>query len=132
MIGMIKVLWSNTLIRYVLIGTVSYAIELTVLYGLYTGASIQKTIATAIAFWAGLILSFILQKFFAFRDYNKEVKALTTQSIAYGGLVLWNYLFTLVVVGLAPGKFLLLSRTAALLITTVWNYLFYKRVVFRS
>jgi hypothetical protein len=46
--------------------------------------------------------------------------------VGYGILVGVNYLFTLGVVALFPEGVLVFSRTLALIITTLWNFIFYK------
>lgn len=127
---MIKKLWNKTALRYCVIGGVSYLLELIILFGLVKGLSLQRTVATGIAFWFGLITAFVLQKVFAFKDYSKEVKSLSKQGVVYGILVIWNYVFTLAVVSLMPKEFLLFSRTLALIITTLWNYFIYKHLIF--
>lgn len=126
----IKKLWNKTAVRYCVIGGASYLFELIILFSLVKGLSLQRTVATGIAFWFGLISAFIFQKIFAFKDYSKEVKTLSKQSVAYGILVIWNYVFTLAVVSLMPKEYLLFSRTLALIITTLWNYFIYKHLIF--
>ena len=128
---MYKKVLSHTVVRYCLVGGLSYAIELSTLFGLYFGLHVQRTIATAIAFWVGLFISFILLKLLAFHDYQKEIRAIGKQSAQYGVLVGINYTFTLLIVSLFSNHYLLYSRTLALLITTLWNYFFYKKIIFR-
>lgn len=129
---MIKKLWAITLVRYCLIGGVSYAIELAVLFTLHANLHLQRTVAAGIAFWVGLTISFVLQKLLAFKDFNKEAKVVAKQGATYAVLVAWNYFVTLLIVSLFPNKYLLYSRTLALLITTAWNYLVYKRYIFNK
>ncbi len=122
----------NTLVRYVLVGGTSYVIELSSLLALYHFGHMSRTLATAIAYWIGLILAFILQKLVAFQDYRKEAKTLTRQGVIYGILTLWNWGFTIAVVGLFSSKYIILSRTLAQVILTVWNYTIYKRIIFKK
>lgn len=129
---MIKKLWSSTLVRYFVIGGLSFVIELSVLLSLHKGAGLHRTRATAIAFWVGFVAAFFLQKIFAFNDRDRHIKALSRQWIYYALLVIFNYFFTLLLVDLTPDKFLLASRTVALLITTAWNYVIYKHIIFNK
>jgi putative flippase GtrA len=123
-------LYEQRLVRYILAGGLSYAIELSVLLVLYKLFGLSAELSTAIAFWIGLTASFILQKIFAFRDYEKTVKAVSKQVGVYAALVGFNYLFTLAVVAAFPAKWVVFSRTLALIITTVWNYYIYKKIIF--
>jgi putative flippase GtrA len=122
----------HTLVRYILVGGTSYVVELSSLLALYHYGHMSRTMATAIAYWIGLILAFILQKLVAFQDYRKEVKTLTRQGIIYGVLTLWNWVFTVAVVGFFSSKYIILSRTLAQAILTIWNYAIYKHIIFKK
>lgn len=127
---MIKI--NKRIVRYLIAGSLSYALELTTLLSVHKFGHLTVEASTAIAFWVGLILSFIFQKLFAFRDYQKEIKAMTKQIGYYIGLVLFNYAFTLAVVAMLPSRYVVVSRTIALVITAAWNYFLYKRFIFRE
>lgn len=131
-----KAVLGNSLVRYIIVGGTSYAIELLFIFGLSHIANVDKLLAVGIAFWIGLAVSFVLQKLVAFRDTRTQAKTLTAQSIGYGVLVLFNYGFTLLFVriflGVTDEDFLIIARTVALIITTVWNYFIYKRFLFKA
>lgn len=127
---MIKKLWQNTAVRYCFIGGLSYFIELVALFGLFKAFGLPRTVATGISFWVGLVIAFMLQKKFAFKDYNAEVKVMAKQGVFYGLLIVSNYLFTLAVVSVFPNDLLFFSRTLALAITTIWNFFVYKHFIF--
>ena len=129
---MIYELIKKPIVRYVLAGASSYAIELTCLLLLHKYLKISVEFATAIAFWIGLATSFILQKLFAFKNYQKTKKAISQQLGKYSILVGFNYLFTLILVGVLPSKSIIYSRTLALIITTGWNYALYNKFIFRK
>ena len=124
----VKKIISNQLFRYIVAGGLSYALELTLILSLHEFLNLSNTTSTALAFWAGLLTSFVLQKLFAFNDFNREIKAISRQLSGYLALVLVNYAFTLLVVALFPENLLLFSRTLALAIVTMWNYLVYKKL----
>jgi putative flippase GtrA len=113
-------------VRYVLAGGLSYAIELSCLLALHNLGHFSVEAATAISFWVGIVTSFLFQKLLAFQDYQKTINTITHQVVGYGLLVGFNYVFTLVIVALFPANLIVFSRTLALLIVTIWNYLFYK------
>lgn len=129
---MLKKIWNQTLIRYCVVGGLSYFFELIILFILYELFGIQRIVATGIAFWFGLIIAFILQKIFAFKDYSREKKSIAKQSVFYALLVVWNYIFTLIIVSIMPENYLFYSRTLALIITTIWNFLVYKYLIFNN
>ena len=122
----------HSLFRYAFVGVLTYAVEITVLVGLHSGLHAQRTLATGASFWVGLLFSFLLQKLVAFQDYKKEVKAISRQAVGYAALVAFNYFLTLLIVSLFPDKDLILSRTVALATTTIWNYVIYKKIIFRA
>jgi putative flippase GtrA len=51
---MLRISKENSAIRYVLVGGVSYAIELSILLTIYKFAGLSAEKATAVAFWFGL------------------------------------------------------------------------------
>ena len=128
-IGRIK---NKTIYRYILVGGTSYVIELSSLLMIYHVGHTSREVATAIAYWIGLLMAFVLQKLVAFQDYRKEIKDLTKQGFIYGLLTLWNYIFTIVVVGLFSSKYIILSRTLAQAIFSCWNYIIYKKIIFKD
>jgi putative flippase GtrA len=125
---MVQKILGNALVRYVLAGGLSYVVELSCLLALHKAGGLSVEQATAVAFWIGLSVSFLLQKLFAFQDYQKTLKTISKQLTAYGVLVGVNYLFTLAVVALFPDSWIIISRTLALIITTGWNYLVYQYI----
>lgn len=115
--------------RYVFIGGISYVIELSILLSLATFFLLSPEVSVACSFWVGLITSFLLQKYFAFRSRANDRKTIGKQSILYGALVVFNYSFTIAFVSIFTIAFgLVIARTIALLLTVTWNYFIYKRI----
>src|ERR1700685_3036358 len=80
--------------RYLVIGVGVYAFELlAIVIAQALGAS--SIVAVGISFWIGLIISFSLQKTIAFRDNRLHHRVLIPQIVAFSGLVLFNFGFTL-------------------------------------
>ena len=128
---LIRQVKTSTLLRYIIVGGTSYAIELSVLLLLVHVLHFNTTLAVSIGFWLGLVVSFLLQKFLAFKNTDTRAKRLTIQTVYYALLVLFNYGFTLLFVHLLePFIDLSIARTLALIITTAWNYIIYKKVIF--
>jgi putative flippase GtrA len=114
--------------RYIMAGGLSYAIELSFLLAFHKLGHLSVEASTAIAFWIGILTSFLFQKLFAFQDYQKTLRVISQQIIGYTLLVAFNYAFTLCVVALFPAGLIIFSRTLALAMVTVWNYFIYKRL----
>lgn len=128
---LIRQVKTSTLLRYIIVGGTSYARELTVLLLLVHVFHFNTTLAVSIGFWLGLVISFLLQKFLAFKNTDTHARRLTIQTVYYALLVLFNYGFTLLFVHLLePFIDLSIARTLALIITTAWNYIIYKKVIF--
>lgn len=118
--------------RYLIVGGSVYAFEVVViLVAQWLGAG--PVLAVAISFCLGTIVSFWLQKLVTFSDTRLHHKILAVQFIATSLLVVFNLLFTLLVVKLLAAHLLaVVSRTIALAITTAWNFFLYKTRIFNT
>jgi putative flippase GtrA len=118
--------------RYLAVGIFVYVLELVVI--VVAGASgVQPTWAVGLSFWVGLLVSFVLQKFVTFGDRRIHHKVLTKQITVYALLVLFNFGFTLLVTALLTPMFpAILTRSAALAITSFWNFFLYKTKIFNA
>lgn len=115
--------------RYVMVGGTAYLFEMGVLITLHDGLKIGAVASTAVSFWAGFIAAFLMQKFITFKNRSRHRKALTKQLIAYSGLVAFNYGFTLVTVALLHDDLPVVAlRTGVIAITTLWNFILYRRL----
>jgi putative flippase GtrA len=124
---MIRKLAKHQIIRYLFVGGFSFAIEIAILYILNQVLHLSPTISVAISFWVGFIVAYILQKLVTFQNKEKTRRAVAKQLLGYSLLVLWNYVFTIVVVKLFQDALsVVLLRTIVIAITTIWNYALYK------
>lgn len=119
------------LVRYILVGGTAYVIELSCLLLIFRATG-SRTLAAAIAFLVGFFVAFFLQKLVAFQEYSREVRAIARQGLLFVLLSIWNYVFTVLFVTLFPDKHLVVSRTVALLMMASWNYIIYKKVIFKK
>ncbi len=120
----------RTVVRYLFVGGTAYSIELSsLLFIFYLSGS--RTLATAIAFWIGFFVAFVLQKLVAFQEYSRQSRAIARQGALYVGLSVWNYIFTVAFVSIFPDKYLIISRTVALALMSCWNYAIYKKIIFK-
>lgn len=123
-------LLQSQLVRYILTGGLSFAIELAVLLTLISSFGMHRSLAVSISFWISLVISFLLQKLLAFEDRQRKTGIVAKQALFFVLLVAFNYLFTIVVVALFPDKYLIFSRTLAIIIVSIWNYYVYKNLIF--
>jgi putative flippase GtrA len=127
---MFKKYLDKKLVRYILVGGISYAIELAILFFLLQTLGLHRTLATGMSFWFSILTSFFLQKVLVFADKDKDFKKLSRQGSLFFSLVMFNYIFTLLMVSAIDDKYIFYSRTLALAIVTIWNFFIYKRLVF--
>ena len=93
----------------------------------------NSVVAVAIGFWFGLLVSFALQKIVTFGDKRVHHKVLLPQALAFSALVIFNFLFTVAVTKLlAPVLPVVVIRTLALGLTTIWNFYLYRTRIFNS
>ena len=123
---------NSQLIRYLFVGGTSYVLEIGLLAYLEYGLHIPTVISVSISFWFGFLIAFILQKIITFGDRQHSAKKIAWQSISYGLLVAFNFIFTLLFVQFfGPLIGVIVARTIALIITTMWNYVVYSKVIFK-
>lgn len=129
----IKRLRDMAIVRYVFVGGLAYVIELSVLFIFSEVAHLSPTVSVGISFWIGLIVAFLLQKVLAFKNTSRQKKTVAFQVITYLILVVFNYSFTLLFVHFTEQIIgLFASRTIALVFTTLWNFVIYKKLIFRE
>jgi putative flippase GtrA len=118
-------------LRYIVVGGTTYVVELAVIVlAQHLGASAVS--AVAISFWFGLVVSFTLQKLVTFGDRRTHHKVVLPQIASFSLLVMFNFGFTIVVTKLLEHTLpVVVIRTLAIGITTLWNYYLYKTRIFR-
>ncbi|MDB5169145.1 MAG: hypothetical protein JWO41_501 [Candidatus Saccharibacteria bacterium] len=118
--------------RYLLVGGSVYLFELAVIViAQLMGAG--PVLAVAISYTLGTLVSFGLQKLVTFSDKRMHHKIVVPQLIATIALVVFNFLFTLLVAKLLANVVpVVVSRTIALGICTIWNFYLYKTRIFNQ
>jgi putative flippase GtrA len=118
--------------RYLLVGGSVYALELLVIIiAQHFGAS--QVLAVALSFIIGTIVSFGLQKLFTFGDKRMHHKVVLSQAVAVALLVAFNFGFTILATKLLQNVLpAVVTRTLALLTTTIWNFFLYKTRIFKK
>lgn len=116
-------------LKFLIVGVLSFALDLGLLVGLHEGLNVDLVIATPIAFLTSLIFNFALQRSFTFRAMNSR----TVSAAKYIALVIVNVVITdLIVTGFdrldwAYG----IGKVVATVLTTGWNFLLYRHWIFR-
>jgi putative flippase GtrA len=115
-------------IRYLAVCGFSYLLEMAVLYFLKK-MGLDDIIAVGLSFWVGFITAFTLQKIITFQSRSKNIKSVSKQLILYSLLVVFNYIFTIIVVGIFSDKYNVYTlRSIVIIMTTFWNYLIYRYI----
>lgn len=115
------------MLRYVVVGLLTVGVE----YGLLVGlaqSGVGVYVAATTGFWVSLLVNFAANKLWTFGF----VRATGHHLAFYAALVLVNYGTGLGLIAAARslGLGYLVGKLAATCLTTVWNYLLYKHVVF--
>jgi len=122
----------SPLVRYVLVGGSAYVIELIIIVVAQKQGA-NSIFAVALSFWVGLIYTFVLQKFFSFRDKRTHHKVLLPQILTVVALVAFNFSFTIFLTALLQHVLpVVVTRTIAVGITTMWNFYLYRTRVFNT
>jgi putative flippase GtrA len=115
---------------YLVVGGVAFVVDLGLLILGRDVLGWPLGVAGAVAFWAGLAVSYLMQRFLTFRSHRSSWHSLWK----YGTLVLVNSAATIVIIELfdrlGPGY--VVGKFVATALTTVWNYAAYKYWVFAS
>lgn len=128
----IKQLLARPGYRYLLVGGSVYVFELLVIVVMQRLGS-SAVWAVAVSFCLGTLVSFFLQKLVAFGDRRMHHKILLPQMIATALLILWNLGFSVLLTKLLQDFVpAVVTRTAALGVTTIWNFYLYKTRIFKN
>lgn len=127
-ISRVKSLANKPGFRYLFVGGTAYVVEMAALYGI-TLIGTSDVLAVALSFWVGLTFSFFAQKLIAFRNRDRNSKAMSKQLGGYLILVAFNYVFTLAFVGaFAAYASVFVLRTLSIGIITLWNFFIYRQL----
>lgn len=113
--------------RYVVVGLTTVGIDVGLLY-LLVQFGVPVYLAATIAFATALLANFTLSRVWTF-----EVRRRTAYQTAwYGLLIFGNYLFSLLLIAVFQhyNASYIAGKVTAVAITTIWNFLMYKYVIF--
>lgn len=119
--------FKNSAFRYLLVGGLSFLLDYGLLYLFHEIIGIRLWLATGISFSASFFFNFTLQKLFAFNSQNGTIGSLTKYIL----LVIFNAFATVAIVSFLYSFITWqIAKILATIMTTVWNYLIYKYVIF--
>ena len=118
------------LVKFLLVGGLSFAIDLGLLALLHEVGNVDLWIATPIAFLTSLVFNFFVQKNFTFQSGARA----HVSFLKYGALVVFNVVATDVIVNVIAdtGQSYALGKVIATIATTAWNFLLYKHWIFKA
>lgn len=122
---------SESLLRYLVVGVAAFSIEYGSFYGLYIAVKWPLYLANSISFGLGLLISFLLNRLWTFGGGTYRKKT-AHQFGFYIALALINLLLTNLLVGWLKylGTNPRIGKLAAMLITSLWNYILFKAIIF--
>ena len=127
LLDLIRKVFNHSGFRYLLVGGSSFVLDFGVLYVLHEIAEIRLWISTGIAFLCSFFYNFTLQKMFAFSSQAHTPRSL----VKYVLLVGFN---TIATIGIVAVLYVYIGWIAAKIVstvmTTVWNYLAYRHIIF--
>lgn len=124
----------SSVIKYLSVGVVSVTVDYGLLLLFYRVLGIPLETATATAFIVGLVVNFVLNRMWSFNAKPGRDNAIR-QGVLYGILVLLNTVFTVLVVGSVSSYWNIppeISKPVCVLLTTAWNYILYKKIIFKE
>lgn len=125
-----KIVLESELARFVIVGGISFVIDLGLLMLLHEIFLVDLLIATPVAFLTSLGINFSLQRIFTFRADNGK----SVSFVKYCLLVIFNTLAVDIIVNVIDwlGAGYQVGKVVATILTTAWNFLLYKHWIFKS
>jgi putative flippase GtrA len=122
-------LYRHHFVRYVFVGGSTFIIDFGLLYLLHQHANVSVPVAASISYWVSILYNFALNRYWTFSAWEKE--SLHKHLVAYGALLAFNYVFTIIVVSsLSHIMYFGLAKVIAVAIQIIWTYPIYKHIIF--
>lgn len=122
---------NNEKFRYLLTGGLSFGVEYISYFIFSRLMSVNLSISQFVSLILAAVINFLLTNFFTFQAGNKN---LAKKSVMYTGLLLLNLalnniIFNILVLNLGIND--VLAKVATTVLILVWNFLIYKRFIFK-
>jgi putative flippase GtrA len=124
-----KKLYYHSLIRYIVIGGVTFLMDFLLLVLLHGVLDVNVLIAASLSYWTAIAFNFVANRFWTFGATDTPV---IKHLIAYLLLLGFNYLFTVAFIGIATNLDVhyTVAKIVSVAIQTSWTYALYKKVIF--
>ncbi|HUC89537.1 MAG TPA: GtrA family protein [Patescibacteria group bacterium] len=123
-------LYKHSLVRYVITGGTTFAIDFLVLVLLHGALKVNVLIAASISYWVSIAFNFSINRIWTFEATETR---LIKHVAPYLVLLCFNYGFTIAFIGVTThlGMLYTVSKVLAVAIQTFWTYFAYKKIIFR-
>ncbi|KZB83896.1 GtrA family protein [Amycolatopsis regifaucium] len=124
---------NGTQVRFGVVGILNTAID-ALGYALLATLGVPIFVANFISTTAGMLLSFTLNRNFTFRAKDGDIRRQAILFFAVTAFGLWvvHAAVIFAVTKLFPGINVFIPKLGAIAVGMVWNYVLYKKVVFRQ
>ncbi len=123
-------LYEHSLVRYVVIGGTTFALDFFLLVFLHAALNVPVLIAATISYWTSIAFNFIANRVWTFGATETHI---AKHALSYGILLGCNYLFTIAFIAGAThlGMHYTVAKIISVIVQTSWTYVIYKKVIFR-
>lgn len=125
-----KQLYQHSLLRYIIIGGTTFALDFFLLVFLHSVTGINLLVAATVSYWLSIAFNFLANRYWSFGATDTHI---VKHLVSYLCLLGFNYLFTLAFLAVATevGMHYTIAKVIAVAIQTSWTYIAYKKVIFR-
>lgn len=128
----------ETKVRFLLVGGTNTVLDFALLF-LFTGLGLNKVVANIASTGIAFIFSFFANRKFTFKDSSKNVRRQFTifALVTLSGLWILQPIIILIATNFLDGTMdsnasLFVAKVLATLVSLVWNYILYSRLVFNK
>lgn len=126
-----KKVFTRSFTKYLGVGVTAFLVEY-FSFSFLLSTGLRLAYANSLSFILGLLTSFLLNKYWAFRVHT-HAKRTHHQLAIYIGLALLNLILTNLIVELMVGLNISakVAKLLAMVITSTWNYVIFKIIIFK-
>ena len=127
-------------LRFTIVGSINTVIDFSILFTLTTLFNVPKELANFISTFVAFLFSFFANKKYTFKSTSKNLKKqflLFTIVTLFGLWVIQTIIIAAITpvftnLGVNKATALLISKLLATIVSLIWNYTLYSRVVFKK
>lgn len=127
--SLVSFLYNHKFIRYLFVGGSTFFIDLGTLVLLHGHLNFGLRLSTSIAYWLSVSFNFCMNRWWTFSA--SENKKLHQHMLTYGVLLVFNYLFTVLSMGILSRHInYAIAKPIVVITQTFWTYPIYKNIIF--